>query len=90
MEPHAAVLTLLGKPDCHLCHVMAEVTRRVLGSLQAELVKQDVRDDPELNRRYARDIPVLLLDGREVARHRVDEAELLSRLVELGVPARSA
>jgi len=88
VETTPAVLTLLGKPDCHLCHVMANVARRATAGLQATIVERDVREDPSLHERYRNDIPVLLLDGDEVARHRVTEAELRARLLGLGVLAR--
>jgi glutaredoxin len=78
------VLTLLGKPDCHLCHEMRAVIERALP--EAELVDKDVREDPELRRRYATEIPVLLMADREVARHRVSESELLQRLSAMGWP----
>ncbi|MBS0377666.1 MAG: glutaredoxin family protein [Proteobacteria bacterium] len=45
----------------------------------------DVDSDPTLKRRHGLDVPVLLLDGSVVCRHRLDTAELL-RL--LGSPAR--
>jgi hypothetical protein len=74
------VFVLLGKPDCHLCHAMREVADRVLHRSGASLVVKDVREDPEAERRYRLDIPVLLLGDREIARHRVTEAELRRRL----------
>ena len=81
------MLTLLGKPDCHLCHEMAAVVRRVLGD-GALLEEADVRSNPEWDRLYRREIPVLLWDGREIARHRTDEAALRETLAGLGVPIR--
>jgi hypothetical protein len=36
----------------------------------------DVDSDPELTRRYGLNVPVLLLDGTVVCRHRLDSAEL--------------
>jgi predicted thioredoxin/glutaredoxin len=36
----------------------------------------DVDSAPELVRRYGLNVPVLLLDGSVVCRHRLDEAEL--------------
>ncbi len=74
------VATLLGAPGCHLCHEMAEVIRPVLAASGIELVERDVHDDPEQLRLYRFSIPVLLLDGIEVARTRVTVAELRSRL----------
>lgn len=76
------VLTLLGKPDCHLCHEMRAVVLRVLPEFGASLVEKDVRDDPETKRRYLLEIPVLLRAGREIARHRITEEDLRRRLRE--------
>jgi len=43
----------------------------------------DVDTDPVLKRRFALDVPVLLLDGSVVCRHRLDAAEL-RRLLRQG------
>ena len=85
MKGRAAELTLLGKPDCHLCHAMRAVADGVLPEFGASLVERDVRDDPETDRLYALEIPVLLLGEREVARHHVSASDLRRRLVELGL-----
>ena len=53
---------------------------RVLASTGGRLVEKDVREDPELERRYLFEIPVLFWEGRELARHRVSEGELRERL----------
>jgi hypothetical protein len=79
-------LTLLGKSDCGLCHEMEEVVRRVVGD-RVELRSADVRSDPEWLRRYRYEIPVLLWDGQEVARHRITDDELRERLTALGIGA---
>ena len=88
MEPAPPVLTVLGKPDCHLCHVMADAVRGAIAGLRATLVERDVREDPEAFARYRYDIPVLLLDGRELARHRVQAEDLRAQLLSLGVAPR--
>ena len=73
----AARLTLVQRHDCGLCEEMlAELTR--LGRTRAlppiDLV--DVDSDPLLQRRHGLTVPVLLLDGSVVCRHRLDHAEL--------------
>jgi hypothetical protein len=67
---------------------MRTVVERVVAGLDAALVEEDVRSDPGW-RPYRLEIPVLLLDGAEIARHRVDEAELRRRLAARGVGAIS-
>lgn len=74
------VLVLLSASGCHLCHDLRAVIERVLPEYDAVLEERDVRADPEMNRRYALEIPVLLLDGQEVLRHRATEDVLRARL----------
>jgi Glutaredoxin-like domain (DUF836) len=73
------VLTLLSSPGCHLCHDMKAVVEAVAPDLGFTLRERDVRERDEW-RDYRLEIPVLLAEGREVARHRVDAAELERRL----------
>jgi glutaredoxin-like protein DUF836 len=76
----AHALVLLGKPGCHLCEEMRAVAEPVARALGLPFDERDVRSDPELDALYGLDIPVLLLGGREVARHHVDAATLRIRL----------
>jgi hypothetical protein len=49
----------------------------------------DVDADPQLKRRHGLEVPVLLLDGAVVCRHRLDREELIRLLrVERTAPAR--
>ena len=79
-------LILVGKPGCHLCEVMRDVVAPVAAEMGLTLVERDVRSDPELDELYRNDIPVLLLGGREVARHRVSPEDLRARLREMRSP----
>ena len=83
----AEPLVLVGKPGCHLCEVMREVVSPVAAELGLTLAERDVRSDPELDALYRNDIPVLLLGGREVARHRVSAADLRARLRAMRSPS---
>jgi hypothetical protein len=63
---------------------MREVVEKVVAAADVTLVEEDVRSDPSW-RAYLREIPVLLLDGAEIARHRVGEDDLRRRLAARGV-----
>jgi hypothetical protein len=76
---------LLSKPGCHLCDEMKAVALPVLEQHGHGLVVRDVRDDPEDRRRYALEIPILLLDGVELCRHRVTADDLRARLRALAL-----
>jgi hypothetical protein len=70
----------VGKPGCHLCEEMRAVVARVLRGTALELLELNVEEHPELEARYVFEIPVLLLEGREIARCRITEGELRERL----------
>lgn len=73
-------MTLVGKPGCHLCEEMRTVVERVLNGGPLELRELNVLEHPDLEARYVFEIPVLLLEGAEIARYRVTEADLRQRL----------
>lgn len=57
----------------------------VLEAMGLALEERDVREDPELERRYRLEIPVLLHGSSEVARHRISPDSLRNRLREMGL-----
>ena len=72
---------LLGRPGCGLCEEMREELQRLAATVPLSPIAEfDVDDDPVLSRRHGLDIPVLLLDGVVVCRHRLDRQELLRLL----------
>jgi hypothetical protein len=75
-----AVVTLFGKPGCHLCDEALVLVRRVCEDRAVELREIDITLDPTLNREYRERIPVLALNGEELFDHFVDEGVLVERL----------
>ena len=59
---------------------MRHVVVQVLQGSRLRLVELDIRDHPDLEKRYVFEIPVLLFEGEELARHRVTAVELRQRL----------
>jgi glutaredoxin len=74
------LVTLYGKPGCHLCDDAREVVERVRAEHPFELREVDVSLDPVVHREYGERIPVLELDGEELFEFHVDEAELVRRV----------
>ncbi len=70
-------VTLIGKPDCHLCDDARLVVEAVCPEGFEEV---SVFDDPSLFDAYAELIPVVLVDGRQVAHWRITPAELRAAL----------
>jgi glutaredoxin len=82
MSETAEPIVLYTRQGCHLCDGAAQVLAR--HGLQFASV--DIDADPELRRRYDQCVPVVVIDGKERFRGRVDEV-LLRRWL-LRRPAR--
>jgi hypothetical protein len=67
-----AQVTLYSKPGCHLCEEMKLEIARAGCAEAFELKEVNIETNSELFTRYRFDIPVLLIDGTEKFRHRVD------------------
>jgi glutaredoxin len=74
-EPYQQVV-IYTRAGCHLCDEAREVLQR--HGLRPESV--DIDSDPDLRSRYGDCVPVVLFDGREHFRGRVNEV-LLRRLL---------
>lgn len=74
-------VTLITKPGCHLCDDARPVVERVVAETEGvTLTELDMLQDASLAERWAEDIPVVLVDGRQHSAWRVDEARLRDRL----------
>jgi predicted thioredoxin/glutaredoxin len=70
-------LTVVQRRDCELCEAMLRELAALARSCALPPVDVvDVDSDQQLERRHGLDVPVLLLDGTVVCRHRLDAAEL--------------
>jgi hypothetical protein len=56
---------LIGKPGCHLCDDARAVVAAVTGELGVGFEERNILDDPDLQARYAEQIPVTLVDGEQ-------------------------
>ncbi|MCC5032006.1 glutaredoxin family protein [Streptomyces sp. WAC 00631] len=64
-DPADRVVTLIGKPGCHLCDDARDVISAVCGELGATWEEKDITRDEELHRMYWEQIPVVLVDGAQ-------------------------
>jgi glutaredoxin len=71
---------VLGRPGCHLCEDAELIVDQVCRDLGVSWQRRDITDDPELHRRYAEQIPVTFVDGRQHDYWRVDPARLRAAL----------
>lgn len=85
------LLTLITRSGCHLCAEAEAALARVLGRLSAErpdlgysAETLDINQHPEFLERYSDEVPVLLLDGEQLAFWRIDEERVFNRIVSQG------
>jgi hypothetical protein len=85
-----ALLTLIGKPGCHLCDDARAVVGTVLEQLAAEpgspdvsLEEKSILDHPDLHELYVDEIPVLLINGLVHNYWRIDPVRLHTALLEV-------
>ena len=74
------VVTLYGKPGCHLCDEARAVVDQVRRERPFDLREVDITLDPFTHRRYAERIPVVEVDGEEAFEYVVEPEELRRRL----------
>ena len=73
-------VTLYTKPGCHLCDDVAQVIALVRRARQFELEIRDIFDDEGDFQLYQHEIPVVKVNGAEIARHRMSAQTLESAL----------
>lgn len=75
-------ITFYTREECHLCHEALAVVERARREEPFDLRVIDLdREAPEDKREaYDWEVPVVELDGRKIAKHRVDLERLLRRL----------
>lgn len=82
------VLTVIGKPDCHLCDVAHGVVERVIADLpddvadDVEVVELSITEDPVLHDVWWEKIPVVLIDGQLHTHWRVAADRLHDALID--------
>ena len=82
-------LTLIGKPDCHLCDVAREIVDLVVAEFPEDSVvvqERSIAEDPALYELWWEKIPVVLIDGALHGHWRVSPDRLRAALAE-AIPA---
>jgi hypothetical protein len=73
-------VTLIGKPDCHLCVEARAVIEVVCADLGVGWEEVSILDDPVLFDRFWEQVPVTLVDGEQHDFWRVDGGRLRAAL----------
>lgn len=74
-------VTVYTRHGCSLCTTAESAVALICTDLQVGWAAVDVDADPELRAEYGDRVPVIMVDGREHAFWRVDEARLRAALI---------
>ena len=69
-------VVIYSRPGCHLCDEMKALVARTARSNSITVEEIDISTDPDLEKRYGLEIPVLMIDGKKIAKYRIGEDEL--------------
>lgn len=78
-----AAVVVYGKRECSLCDKANAILIRLQGEFAYRIEHVDITENPELFARYRFRIPVVVLDGREIAAGIVTTPGLRSALSRL-------
>ena len=77
---HKPNVIIYSRPGCHLC----DEAKAAIGNAGCDesfvLEEINIESDNELLRKYKHDIPVVMIDGVEAFRHRVDATEFCRKI----------
>ena len=80
------VVTLYTKPGCHLCEAVEQVIRKAATRRDFDFISQNIETDPATFEQYKNDIPVVGVNGKEIARHRLTAKDLERALALIPSP----
>lgn len=69
-------VVLYGRPGCHLCDDARAVVAEVCDADGVQWEERSIDADDDLLRRFGEKIPVVVVDGDEVAHWRIDPSTL--------------
>jgi glutaredoxin len=78
---HKRRVIIYSRPGCHLCDEAKAAIENSNCSEHYTLEEVNIESDEELLKKYKYDIPVVLIDGEEAFRHRVDPHEFKIRVL---------
>jgi len=73
---------IYSRPGCHLCDEAKAAIQDAGCSDMFILREVNIESDKELLRKYQYDIPVVMIDGVEAFRHRVDAQQFKKTLLD--------
>jgi glutaredoxin len=67
---------IFSRVNCHLCDEAKQLLQAVARDIPFELTSHDVDTNPDWQRLYGAEVPVVLINGRKRFKFRIDEKSL--------------
>jgi glutaredoxin len=76
------IVTLYTRPGCHLCDDAKVILAPLLAEFRASLREINIDTDARLTEQFGHDIPVVFINDRKAAKHRVNPQQFRRQLAE--------
>ena len=86
MSENGIRIEIYSRPGCHLCDEAKEVIDRVGRRVPFNVSVINIDGDPEMQKLYGEQIPVVFINGNKAFKYHVDEAELEKKAKKLWKP----
>ena len=86
MSTTRPLVTLYSRPGCHLCEDAKAVIEPLLAEFGATLREINIDSDVRLTEQFSYDIPVVFINDRKAAKHRVNPEQFRRQLAEASTP----
>ena len=77
-------VVVYSRKGCHLCEEVKDTLKQSQGEADFQWREVDIDADPELQRKYTDDVPVVFIDGRKAFKYRMDKRQFLRVLAGRG------
>ena len=89
MSDNSIEIEIYSRPGCHLCDEAKEVIDRVRLRFPFAIRVINIETDPDLEKTYREQIPVVFINGNKAFKYHVDERELEKKVKKLWKPSMS-
>ena len=87
MSDNSIRIEIYTRPGCHLCDEAKAVIERVGRRIPFALSVINIDANPQLEKLYGEQIPVVFINGNKAFKYHVDEAELEKKAKKLWKPS---
>lgn len=73
-------VVVYARKECHLCEVVKETLTKLHGQADFQWSEVDIDTDPQLQRQYNDEVPLVVIDGRKAFKYRMEANQFLRAL----------